>query len=103
MKETKFGEKKGYVWVSLRWTFYLTFVLNLLMSVGQDSENSIFWILFFMSLYTIVNTFVCSIVHLTKYKQKGFAITALVISSIWVLMLLGGFLMGFLIGLYGAI
>jgi len=95
MSATKFGEDKGYVWYSLRWTFYLTFVLNAFLTLTIDAPtDAVFWIVFVMSLYTIINTFVCSIVHLTKYKQKGLAITSLVFSSFWVLMLVGGFLIG---------
>jgi hypothetical protein len=42
----------------------------------------------------IIATFVLSIIHLRKYQQKALAITALVISSIGVLFILMGFMLG---------
>lgn len=93
MSETKFGEKKGYVWYSMRNTFIGTWIFNFLFYFTIDLDL-LFWLIFIALTYCIFNTFVTSIIHLTRYKQKAFAITALVFSSIWVLLYLVGFVVG---------
>jgi hypothetical protein len=44
------------------------------------------------TLGSIIATFVLSIIHLRRYEQKGLAVTALVISSIGVLLVFIGML-----------
>ena len=49
------------------------------------------------AISTII-VFVLSILHLIRYKEKGFAIIALVISGLLVLMLIVSFVIGFIYG-----
>lgn len=67
-------EKKGFVWISLRISFYLMiFLLVLSFFVSFSALNFIFIIL-------LVFAIIMSIIHLFKHKRKAFAITSLVIS-----------------------
>lgn len=82
------------VWTATRICFWLLIVVWTLASIIlYADENSIVGLLF--SLLTCglaIATFVLSIVHLNKYKEKGLAVTALVISGLGVLMMFFGFI-----------
>lgn len=68
------GEQKGFVWISLRISFYLMlFLLVLSFFISFAALNFIFLIL-------LVFAMVVSIIHLFKHKRKAFAITSLIIS-----------------------
>lgn len=101
--------KKSGIGTSLRtWlivTFIGMFVFSFLYGVVAP-ENNIdapiglvdgFFLLLVCAC--IFGTFVLSIIHLIRYKEKGFAITSLVISSIYVLLFAIGFLIGLIIGI----
>ncbi|MDP2628649.1 MAG: hypothetical protein Q8P15_02000 [Nanoarchaeota archaeon] len=81
--------KKGFVWYSLRISFYLMIVLLLLALVFDFSfETNRELFLAFLVGVSIFFNFVVSIIHLVRYKKKPFAIVALVFSSIFLLIVL---------------
>jgi hypothetical protein len=96
--------KKEFVWFGLRYGLWVTlgiwifFTIVEMFTKGNESYyNSLFFQLFSVIwLLAIIFTFVLSIIHLTKYKQKAFAIVALVITSFLLLIALIGFVVGFL-------
>ena len=90
-----------FIWNSLRVSFYtmITIHILLIVSVPEDSfTNSEVTIgESLVSLIWIASgfwTFVVSIIHLTKFKEKGLAITSLVLSSLYVMMFLAGITLG---------
>ena len=85
--------EKGFVWTSLRISFLTTICLGIL-SVILGLTYETMGELLFSLLWAIsaIFTFVVSIIHLTKYKKKGFAIVTLVLSSVWVLVILISFI-----------
>jgi len=94
MKTTKTNSApaSGFIWSSCRVGFGIMIFLWLLNafranSVTDDGGLSFLW------LVSVIFTFTTSIIHLTKYKQKGLAITALVLSSYLLLTIIVGFLM----------
>jgi len=85
-------EEKGYVWVGLRvgfWAMIVCWVVAMIELI--DPENVVFALLW---VGLIIHTFVVSIIHLTKYKQKGLAVTSLVISSCLLFLVIIGFMIG---------
>ncbi|MBS3086553.1 hypothetical protein J4422_02525 [Candidatus Pacearchaeota archaeon] len=81
--------KKGFVWYSLRVSFWVMIVTTLILPI-------LFTLVFNGSFYGFVDvfrmlfmlastlfTFVVSIIHLNKYKEKTFAIVALAASVIF--------------------
>ena len=81
------------LWKATRILFYTTmgFWLFAYLPIFEES------ILFALSWIGLgIATFVCSIIHLIKYKEKAFAITALVITSILNIMFFIGFIIGFI-------
>ncbi len=88
MKKSAEKEIKGFVWHSLRISFYLMIALFLLSFVIN------FWILNLLFLILLVFNIVVSIIHLVKYKKKAFAIVALIISSLTLLFYIIGILTG---------
>ena len=89
-------EKFEFVYHSLRISFWTMITIHFLENIFSPSDTEFFGgmsiILFWLT--TMLFTFVVSIIHLNKYKKKGFAITALVISSIMLLLFLIGFIVG---------
>lgn len=84
------------VWNWTRICFYSMigfWVLADIFLVGS-TENVIGIILSLITCAFVFATFVLSIIHLIKYPQKGLAITALVLSSIGLLLFVGGFIVG---------
>lgn len=94
MKESE----KGFVWYGLRIGFWVI-VVSLIAGYLLNEDSSLFWFVAIIQIISIVFTFVLSIIHLVKYKPKAFAVTSLVISSICVLLLVLGFLVGFIASL----
>ena len=94
--------KKGFIWYSLRASFWLIaliwifFVLTdkLFLSTGLD-QALFSLILLLIWIVLIFFNFVVSIIHLTKYKEKAFAIVSLVFSSLLMLLFFVGFILGF--------
>ena len=67
-------EQKGFVWYSLRISFYV-----MLLALALNSFLPLVW-LGIIFLVLLIFTIIISIVHLFKHKRKAFAIFALVIS-----------------------
>lgn len=86
-------KNNDFVWNAMRIGF-LAMILSLIFSNTLNSLE-----LMYFSMCIVIFVFVNSIIHLTKYKEKGFAITALVISSFYILT----FLVGFVIGAIGSV
>ena len=85
---------KQFIWTSLRSSFWFMITMWILFTIFPNSNEAIslsdiLWII------SIFFTFVVSIIHLTKYKEKTLAIVALILSSFNIF----GFLVGFLVGL----
>ncbi|MDP2673029.1 MAG: hypothetical protein Q8O84_04420 [Nanoarchaeota archaeon] len=78
------GEPKGFVWFSLRISFYLMILLFLIsFLITSAAINLLFLIL-------LIFIIIVSIIHLVKYNQKAFAITILVISALLLLFYIVG-------------
>lgn len=92
MKKTK---NTGFVWRATRIGFWLLIVTWLLSIFSKDEVNTIILIGFILIL-TSIFTFINSIIHLSKYKPKAFAIVVLIISSIVILISFVGFVYGLL-------
>lgn len=97
-------EDKNFVWKSLRisfWTMVGLWVISMFLGFVSSSVNW-FWIsLSLIWLVSVIYTFVLSIIHLNKYKEKGFAITSLVISSLFIILNIVSFFVGLLSGASG--
>jgi hypothetical protein len=88
------SDKKDFIWKAVRfgfWIFIGLFILVIISAVlGFEFENDIamriyligFWLIFITLIFNLIT----SIIHLTKYKDKGIAITSLVISSFFILL-----------------
>ena len=101
-------EKKKFVWKSLRISFWIMVGLGVLFMIlpyiiSSSSFNRVWSFLSIIWVISVLFTFVISIIHLTKYKEKGLAVTSLVISSLFVLIFLILFLMGIMVELSGGI
>ena len=96
-KKPEKKSKKDFVWSGLRISFWimiclwlLSFIMELIGGNFYYSDSS-FWVgLSVIWFFSVIFTFVISIIHLNRYKEKGFAVTALVISSILILLFLVG-------------
>jgi len=85
------------VWTWLRISFYTMVGFYFLILISPVYEElTILDLTFTLALFS---TFVLSIIHLVKYEKKGFAITSLVISSIFLFI----FLIGVMIGISGVL
>ena len=62
-------------------------------------HNPLYWITQALFSFGTLGTFVLAILHLKRYEEKGFAITALVIASLGLVILFMSFLVGLLIGI----
>ncbi len=87
--ETKEKIKKGFVWCGLRagfWTMIGFWALNIIwISFILGAESNVYFAFWLLWIASVVFTFVLSIIHLTKYKQKALAITSLVFASFLIL------------------
>lgn len=96
-------DKKDFVWKAVRlsfWIFIGLFVLTIITAIfAFEFENNaalvIYLVCSWLIFIALIFNFITSIIHLTKHKDKGFAITSLVISSLFILM-------GFLFMVIGA-
>ena len=75
---------KGFVWFSLRISFWLMVLLFL---VSFLINSAVINILFLILLIFII---IVSIIHLVKYDKKAFAIVVLVLSALLLLFYLIG-------------
>jgi len=92
-----------FVWCSLRIAFWVTIGLSVILSIlglSYETAGEIFILILWIT--SAIFTFVVSIIHLTRFKKKAFAIVALVFSSLWILSIFIGFLIGFFNPIYGS-
>lgn len=90
------NKSKDFLWFSLRIAFGIMIGIWIFLVIFEDIKpttiiGKIFAIVW---ITTGVYVFVASIIHLTKHKEKAFAITSLVISSILILLFVDGMLSG---------
>jgi hypothetical protein len=93
--EIKEKIKKGFVWYGLRagfWTMIGCWFLSIVVTIPEDTFVD--WLFLIVWIASVIFTFVVAIIHLTKHKQKGLAITSLVLSSWLILMFLVGIILG---------
>jgi DMSO/TMAO reductase YedYZ heme-binding membrane subunit len=87
--ENKEKIKKGFVWSGLRagfWTMLGFWLLNILwLSFIFNAESNAYFVFWLLWIASVIFTFVLSIIHLTKYKQKALAVTSLVFASFLIL------------------
>ncbi len=100
--EIKEKIKKSFVWYSLRagfWVMIGCWALNIILLgfiLGEETTGYfIFWLFWIAST---IFTFILSIIHLTKYKQKALAIISLVFSSFLLITAIVGLLFGIYVG-----
>lgn len=80
---------KGFIWYSLRIGFSLTVLANfLLVLVDEKYLNTSISIISGLWYISTIFTFIISIIHLIKYKEKIFAVISLVLSSILIILVL---------------
>lgn len=82
--EIKEKNKKDFVWYGFRAGFWIMigcWVISIFLS-GEESLYFAFWLFWIAS---VIFTFVLSIIHLTKYKQKILAIISLIFASFLIL------------------
>ena len=94
-------KKNKRVWLWTRIAFYAFIIIWILLMIF-DKPDVLVTIISYLIIASAISTFVLSIIHLRKYKQKGFAITALVISSLWILIIFISIIYGILLGLIGS-
>lgn len=99
-RERRTKPKSNFLWYFLRISFWVMIFFWVLLTFLPEEYNIL--IFSYLFLAAILATFVSSIVHLVKYKQKAFAIVALVISSIGLFFFLIGFVLGVIEGLSAA-
>lgn len=88
---SKKKKKKHFVWNSLRvsfWAFIVLWVLAIILNLSFESERELIFAFLLIALTIFV--FIISIIHLTRYKEKTFAVVSLVISSIVLFFILIG-------------
>jgi len=84
MKNRK--NNQSMIWYGLRISFWIMIAYFIFSFIYPDLESiGVILLIDIIGLIASVYTFVTSIVHLTIFKQKTFAITALVLSSSLVL------------------
>jgi len=86
--------KKGFVWYGLQagfWVMIGFWVLNIIfMSSLFNIEPNVYIVFWVLWIASVVFTFVLSIIHLTKYRQKALAVTSLVLASFLILTIIVG-------------
>ena len=96
-KVSNFSNKKTPLWYWLRGCFtvmILIWVIQAFLIINYGTTESVVGsILSLVWLVVIIATFIMSIMHLKRYKQKAFAIVALIFSGLLLAMgILGGIL-----------
>lgn len=75
--------ENGTLWMTLRISFSLLIISIVSMFFSLYNMNiSFYFFCFFLSGIALLTTFITSIMHLNRYKEKNFAIVTLVISSL---------------------
>jgi len=83
---------RNFIWYATRISFWVMALLWVIIAVLPEHQG--LWISDWIFIVSIPFTFVTSIIHLVKYKEKAFAITSLVISSLGLLFVLIGMIAG---------
>jgi hypothetical protein len=93
-KKAKISKEKerGLVWESLRVSFWAMIGFWIFFMIAPFSD----FLLGTMWMGVTLFNFIISIIHLTEYKEKRFAITSLVFSSIFLFFFLLGALISFI-------
>lgn len=98
-KKEKNSKNKNFIWNGLRVGFWvmigfwaISIAFNFITLEKFIANNVLYLVLSIIWMVDVFFTFIISIIHLTKYKEKGLAVTALVISSILILLFLLGIL-----------
>lgn len=97
IEKNAISRESNFLWYATRISFYTMIFLWGFVTYTKDYVS-------FISLLYIVSiffSFVTSIIHLTKFKEKGLAITSLVISSYGVLAFTIGFIISLIVGSVG--
>lgn len=94
------NKRKEFVWLGLRigfWVMVAFLVISVIYGIINPTLSNTPLLLIISGIMdiSIIFTFVVSIVHLTRYKEKALAIVALVISSILVLWIILALILGF--------
>lgn len=100
-KSVERSSSKGFVWYSMRISFWAIWATMVLFYVLPE-EGALQYLVSLIYIIAIPFAFVTSIVHLCVYKQKAFAIVALVLSSLMLMILIPAFMLGVMDGLKGA-
>lgn len=89
-------EQYEFVAIWCRACFYLTMGLFGIAITLQDNllQSPVSPLYIFVWIGASIATFVLSIIHLIKYKEKAFAITALVLSSLLNIAFFAGIIVG---------
>lgn len=97
-KPTK-KQRTEFIWMGLRIGFWMMIGLWVVMMYLPENliSDSVAFLWFADSIFV----FVVSIIHLSKYRQKAFAITSLVISSILIILLVLAVIMIFMVPGFG--
>jgi len=93
--DIKEKRKKDFVWYGLRVGFFIMIGFWFLNVIFFDlflftEETTFFWVFYIFWTISIIFTFILSIIHLTRYKQKIFTIISLVLASYLILTLMIG-------------
>lgn len=88
---------KKYVWTGLRISFWIMVIIwaGEIIFLPEEMSSEAYWT-GYMSIVSLlfiasgIYTFIASIIHLIKYKEKAFALVSLVISSVLILIFLIG-------------
>lgn len=86
-QNTEIKDKGNFIWYSLRVSFWLMIFLWVVSIVFSNFYESDI-ILTYLFIIAMMFTFVTSIIHLIKYREKVLAIVALVLSSLEVVVTL---------------
>jgi len=85
-------KNKGFVWYSLRTSFWIMIGFWAISSIAWALELELSYTFSFLWIFFVIFTFVVSIIHLKKHKSRAFAIVSLVLASYLILTMVIGFI-----------
>lgn len=92
--QKKNQQRRDFIWYSLRVSFFIMLglwfvsVIYNLVAKGQQSISPFLIFLSLLWMVSILFTFIVSIIHLGKYKEKAFAIISLIVSLVIILLVI---------------
>jgi len=95
---------KRFIWKYMRisfWAMIIIFIIFVLAGEKTIVNEPIEMLLSSVWIVAVIFCFVTSIIHLKEHKQKAFAVTALVFSSLLLLLAIFSLIVGILLGLAG--